>query len=767
LRITVPYVFGALNAPQGLITDTTPGFAYRNYVFTDDGKGIRPYAYGSYMSNSGSGTQNNQSGGPEYTYYDQATLRGPAGNEVDQNAAFIGLKYDVNERLSLTAQAAYGSSDSGTSGRHGNITITGGLYDYTIYRGNPYLPAQLATEMDRLNMASLRVAPGGFIDGPGMVNILENRIQYSTQAQSMFTLGFEYNFDDNWIMTGALQHGNANIDAGEINVPLLDKYYMAMDAVRDPKTGQIVCNVALRNPSQAELKQFMQGKLLPSPLNILGVTADSPIGPYDLTKCVPWNPFGLGNANQAAKDWIMSDPKKWTERNLQQDFAELLLTGVVHEGWGAGPVSLATGLTWRDESFNQHNGPFFGERGVLNAPELGIRGIPLGFASNANWSIHPFSAVGVGEGQRDVWEAFAEVNVPIWEWSTGQRIGSTFAYRSANYSYSGKQSSWKLGLDAQLLDSLRWRFTKSNDIREPNFAEIFLTGTGGGSVNDPFRGGEFNNGLTAPARPNLDLAPETGRTITSGFVWQPKFAAWIDGLSVSVDWYEINLKGAITTYGIQRIVDDCYASNGSDPLSCGLIIRAAPTDAQPGRITLIENININAAMAQARGVDFETGYRFEPDFIADQDETINLRAIFGYLGEQSTTTPAGITTDAVRGSTRPEWSGLLSTSYGLGNWNFSLSANYYDTTMVNTTWVEGIDVDDNSVASMTWWNGRLAYDGELDGGATYSIAFNVQNMFDKMPSVVPSVNTRGGSQTTRANHEVFGRAYQLSANFRF
>src|SRR5688572_20804576 len=40
LRITKPYVFSAQSAPQGLITTATPGFAYRNWTFTDDGKGI-------------------------------------------------------------------------------------------------------------------------------------------------------------------------------------------------------------------------------------------------------------------------------------------------------------------------------------------------------------------------------------------------------------------------------------------------------------------------------------------------------------------------------------------------------------------------------------------------------------------------------------------------------------------------------------------------------------------------------------------------------
>src|SRR5690606_32260993 len=72
LRITVPYVFSALSSPQGLIITRAPDFPYTNWTFTDDGTGIRPYNFGQYASISGAGAQNNQSGGQEYKYYDQA-----------------------------------------------------------------------------------------------------------------------------------------------------------------------------------------------------------------------------------------------------------------------------------------------------------------------------------------------------------------------------------------------------------------------------------------------------------------------------------------------------------------------------------------------------------------------------------------------------------------------------------------------------------------------------------------------------------------------
>jgi len=71
-----------------------------------------------------------------------------------------------------------------------------------------------------------------------------------------------------------------------------------------------------------------------NPCAILPLAGSSATSP-----CVPFNPFGLGNVNQATKDWIL-DPEKKQKRSLDQDFAERLLTIVVYEGWGARPLSL-------------------------------------------------------------------------------------------------------------------------------------------------------------------------------------------------------------------------------------------------------------------------------------------------------------------------------------------------------------------------------------------------------------------------------------------
>src|SRR5690606_18664940 len=71
---------------------------------------------------------------------------------------------------------------------------------------------------------------------------------------------------------------------------------------------------------------------------------------------------------------------------------------------------------------------------------------------------------------------------------------------------------------------------------------------------------------------------------------------------MSVDWYEINLTGAVGQLGSQVIVDECW--NFPTSSACNLLDRDAN-----GTITFIENIFVNINAARASGVDFETVFR--------------------------------------------------------------------------------------------------------------------------------------------------------------
>jgi hypothetical protein len=106
--------------------------------------------------------------------------------------------------------------------------------------------------------------------------------------------------------------------------------------VRDPVTGAIMCNVQRYNPTPEQLAAAMEGRLVATtritdfPDGVR--TVDSPIyNDNAIRDCVPINMFGLANVTQEGADYVLDDKKGW--RDLDQDFAELLLTGNLHEGW--------------------------------------------------------------------------------------------------------------------------------------------------------------------------------------------------------------------------------------------------------------------------------------------------------------------------------------------------------------------------------------------------------------------------------------------------
>jgi iron complex outermembrane recepter protein len=755
-RITVPHVFDNRGSPAGMIT--TPGFAFTNYTFTDDGKGVRPYGFGQY-SNS---FTNSQSGGPEYRNNIDAFAFGPDGNEVVQRSFFGAVKYDLTDSFSVRAQAIGGRTESNTFGLRSQMTIAGISYAYIIQADNPYLPQAVRDEMIRTNRSSITVEKRGQVREAGGLNAYDNRGNRDISQMESATVGFDWDIDENWQLTGNYQRGKSKVQTGALNIPRIDKFYLSVDAVTN-SAGQIVCNISTVNPTPAQLKEFMAGKLLPSPLTPLGVTADSPIGPLDAAACRPQNIFGFGNVSQESIDYFTDEEKK-SIREMDQDFAEVLLNGDIYEGWGAGPVSMAFGVTYRDEEVEQWTLPSFGERSVLNAPALGIRGIPPGFAGPGSRTLHAFTGPSVGVGSNSVKEAYGELQIPVWEWESGQSISTNLGFRKSDYDSSGSVDSWKIGVDVQVIDDLRWRFTKSRDVREPNLSERYFTGAGGGVINDPALGGAVNNSLTVLPSPNPSLQTEQGDTVTTGIVYQPSFAEWVDGFQLAVDWYEIDLGKSVGPYGAQRIVDDCYFFQNA--LACSLLRRDPVTNV----VQQILNIQTNSGGAQTRGVDVELQYNAEPNFFGDQEESFNVRTMVGYLAERSTTSAGGQYIDFVRRISTPEYTALATFNYNVGDYGLMLQTTYYDSTISNgnneqvaVNFIEGVDVDDNTVASQTIINLGLNYGREMTNGGEWQVGFNINNLFDRDPPVIAGT----GGQALSNSHDQFGRRYQLSLNVNF
>ncbi len=110
-------------------------------------------------------------------------------------------------------------------------------------------------------------------------------------------------------------------------------------------------------------------------------------------------------------------------------------------------------------------------------------------------------------------------------------------------------------------------------------------------------------------------------------------------------------------------------------------------------------------------------------------------------------------------------------SYNIGDCGVSLVGRYYDSTILGVfggaLWRAGYEVDDNTVASQTVTSLVLSYRGETANGGNWVASFNINNLFDREPPVIPTESQRGGQQAINNVFDAYGRRYQLNLNYNF
>jgi hypothetical protein len=159
-------------------------------------------------------------------------------------------------------------------------------------------------------------------------------------------------------------------------------------------------------------------------------------------------------------------------------------------------------------------------------------------------------------------------------------------------------------------------------------------------------------------------------------------------------------------------VDNCFNNNDS----CDLVVRNSVND-----IVKVFNPQLNLAGADVRGIDFETAYRMEPDFFGDQVESLSVRALVGWLGEKSSTSPNGTTVDSVGGTLYEDYTGNVNVNYSVGPWSMQWQQRFISESKMNTNWTDGVDVDDNTISFYSWTNAQFRYNAEMDNGGTWSV----------------------------------------------
>jgi len=229
------------------------------------------------------------------------------------------------------------------------------------------------------------------------------------------------------------------------------------------------------------------------------------------------------------------------------------------------------------------------------------------------------------------------------------------------------------------------------------------------------------------AQGNPALRPEEADTLTAGVIYSPSF---IRGLQLSVDFYRINIKGAIASVSAAQELAFC---NGGQSQYCQYIHRDPTTQA----ILQIDTVPVNVASVKTEGWDFELDYRH-----AVGPGHVTFRGLASYVplfrqvdAVGNVTNLAGQVGDLNPGE--PKWKANAYLTYEQGPFSLTLNGRYVGPGKLQSNWVSGVDVDNNSVKSFLTFG--LTGIVKLDGKGAYTLTFGIDNLFDRDPVDLPVI----------------------------
>jgi outer membrane receptor protein involved in Fe transport len=609
------------------------------------------------------------------------------------------------ERRSFYGRTTYDLSDSisvyvDALVAQSNIVSDGamGTYNLTIRNDNAFLPGAMRTLMTNAGLTTFQMSR---LDG--------ETGYWGTEIETLvgrYSAGVNGSFGDGWSWDAFVQYSRTDYRRDNLNNTINERVTLGADAVINPATGQPVCRALLTNPNPTDAQDPLR----------------------NIRDCVPINVFGAGSINDTMRAYYGGT--SWLDSEQTQQLYSANLSGSAFSTW-AGPVSMAAGIEHRKDSVAAEVDAFSAARAWVTVND------------------QPLS------GDVDVTEAYLETVVPLLaDAPFAHSLDVNGAVRLTDYSTSGEVTTWKVGVNYTPVTDLRLRATRSRDIRAANINELFSGQS------------QFTNTITNPLTNfsattqqltggNPDLTPEEADTITAGFVYRP---SWISGLRFSVDWYSIEIVDAISSLSGQQIVDGCLLRNETNLCS------AITFDSNV--ITQVQATLINADRATSEGIDLELAYGFD---LAGWDT--NVRVLATRISEL-TQTNNGVTTDFVTqvgqtsafgpSSGGPEWRINYALNLSRDAWRLGAHVRYVGGGVQRVTWVEGVDIDDNNVASRTYVDLNASY--ELNDRFVLYTAVN--NVFNKAPPATSNA-IQQPQYSASAYYDTIGRFVTVGTRFKF
>ncbi len=380
-------------------------------------------------------------------------------------------------------------------------------------------------------------------------------------------------------------------------------------------------------------------------------------------------------------------------------------------------------------------------------------------------------------GDYQVSEAFTELRLPLLaDVTLAQAVDLNGAWRTAHYSTAGTNHSWMAGLDWKPFDTLKLRLSRAKAARAPNITEIYQQDSQSRNYvyevcysayrnqGSQYREANCNaRGLTNPANyyndalivyaGNEDLKAERAYTFTGGLVYSPDF---VDNLSLTIDYWDINLVDKIGTLSWSSVYPNCMDSATLDNIFCDMI------EYTP-EYTQINVSYLNLAKHQTRGVDYALDYRFAGDIAGMQ---LAFKSNWSRMLQRDLQSdPAAEIVRTLGDMAFPKWRGRSSLTAWNDQLSLTLTAHYIGSQSPD---LAGDPAEYEVASAGTVWYLDLGVGYNLS--AQSSVNLYLSNLSGRQTPQVPGANTGGASWEmgyTAGLYTTLGRYYTLSFNHRF
>jgi outer membrane receptor protein involved in Fe transport len=384
--------------------------------------------------------------------------------------------------------------------------------------------------------------------------------------------------------------------------------------------------------------------------------------------CVSLNVFGIPGTetaiNQAMMDFITFNAHDFGSNEQQ------IISGSVFGDafeLPAGMVGVAIGLEHREE------------KGADYPDALIALGITSGSSRLST------------EGSYTVDEAYVEANFPLLaDVPFADSLEIDGAIRYSDYDTFGDTTNHKLGIRWVPMEGLLLRATSSSAFRAPSTNDLFQGASANSpTVEDPCSsnptafciadgvpaGGfePIGDQLSSTRGGSTEIQPEEADILTAGIVYSPDF---LDGLSVTLDYWDIEVTDAISTIGEQLILTKC-ATEGT---FCDKITRYGPdAGALYGNSSDIDDRTTNVGGVNSSGYDFNIKYStdIEMGMLKVNLDTTYYDTYDVIQADDSIVKHAGKYWDASSGDGNfPEWKTNINISLQNDDWSVAYSIRF-------------------------------------------------------------------------------------------